>query len=205
MCCSKRRIAHNRGNRGNRVKLMTICMHHFKREKLHYQLGLTLLELMVAVAVVGILAALALPSFSSSIQQGRMRSVVDTVVSDLREASMRALAAGPGETVTLEVENPGESWSYTVSHSSSGILVTRSASDFSGDFALSVTSADFDDSDGDGLRDVQFTYLKRIDDAGSGTFVITSGDHTVQISRNLIGLVSVCSQTSFAGFPSCGS
>lgn len=184
---------------------MTICMHHFKREKLYYQLGLTLLELMVAVAVVGILAALALPSFNSTIQQGRMRLVVDTVISDLREASMMALSAGPGEAITLEVSNPGTSWSYTVSHSSAGAVVTRSASDFSGDVALSVTSEDFDDSDNDGLRDVQFNYLKSIDDAGSGTFVITSGDLSVQVSRNLIGLVSVCSQTSFAGFSSCGS
>jgi type IV fimbrial biogenesis protein FimT len=187
------------------MKLMSIFKQHLKREKFCYQSGLTLLELMVAVAVIGILASLALPSFNTTIQQGRMRLVVDTVMSDLREASTMALSAGPGERITLEVANPGASWSYTLSHSSEGALVTRSASDFSGNIALSVTSADFDDSDADGLRDVQFNYLKSIDNTGSGTFVITSGDLNVQISRNLIGLVSVCSQTSFAGFVSCGS
>ena len=184
---------------------MSVFKQHVKRETFYHQSGLTLLELMVAIAVIGILASLALPSFNSSIQQGRMRLVVDTVMSDLREASTMALSAGPGETISLEVANPGASWSYTVSHSSTGAVLTRSASDFSGDVALSVTSADFDDADGNGLRDIQFTYLKSIDDTGSGTFVITSGDLNVQISRNLIGLVSVCSQTSFAGFVSCGS
>ena len=72
-------------------------------------------------------------------------------------------------------------------------------------FALDGKDADFDDSDDDGLRDVQFNKLRSIDNTGSGTFVITSGDLNVQISRNPIGLVSVCSQTSFAGFASCGS
>jgi type IV fimbrial biogenesis protein FimT len=187
------------------MSLMSIFKQHLKREKFCHQSGLTLLELMLAIAIIGILASLALPSFNRAIQQGRMRLIVDTVISDLREASTLALSAGPGERITLEVANPGASWTYTVSHSSEGALFTRSASDFSGDIALSVTSADFDDSDDDGLRDVQFNKLRSIDNTGSGTFVITSGDLNVQISRNPIGLVSVCSQTLFAGFASCGS
>jgi prepilin-type N-terminal cleavage/methylation domain-containing protein len=124
------------------MNLMSIFKQHLKREKFCHQSGLTLLELMLAIAIIGILASLAPPSFNRTIQQERMRLIVDTVISDLREASTLALSAGPGERITLEVANPGASWTYTVSHSSEGALVTRSEFDFSGDIALSVTSAD---------------------------------------------------------------
>ena len=105
---------------------------------------------MIAVAIIGILAAIALPSFNSPIKQNRMRLVVDTVVGDFRQSESLAQAAGAGQSVVLEISNPGASWTYTVTHSSSGSVLTRQASDFSGAISLSVTGSDFSDADSDG-------------------------------------------------------
>ena len=193
-------MAHNRHYGQSIAYFMNVS-----ESKISVQSGLTLIEAMITVALIGILMAIALPSFNGLIQQNRMRLVVDTVVGDLRQSASLAQAAGAGQSVVLEISNPGASWAYTLTHSSSGSVLTRQASDFSGAISLSVTSSDFSDADGDGNRDVTFNQLKRIDSAGSGTLVITLSDISVEVARNLVGMVSVCSDNSGMGYSSCGN
>ena len=193
-------MAHNRQYGQSIAYFMNVS-----ESKISVQSGLTLIEAMITVALIGILMAIALPSFNGLIQQNRMRLVVDTVVGDLRQSASLAQAAGAGQSVVLEISNPGASWAYTLTHSSSGSVLTRQASDFSGAISLSVTGSDFSDADGDGNRDVTFNQLKRIDSAGSGRLVITLSDISVEVARNLVGMVSVCSDNSGMGYSSCGN
>ena len=164
-----------------------------------------MIELMVTVAIISILAAIALPSFSSTIERQRLRLVIETVVSDFRQARSTAEAQGARGSSTIEFSvNGGDAaiWSYTVSNAMSGTLVSRASSEFTGSPSIVVTN--FGDNDSDGDLDVIFTADRGLDPAGDGEVKLTVGGNSATISRNLLGLISVCSNSGF-GYSSCGS
>ena len=53
-----------------------------------------MIELMITITIVAILAVIALPSFSGTIERQRLRFAVETVVLDLRLARTTAVAQG---------------------------------------------------------------------------------------------------------------
>lgn len=57
----------------------------------HFQFGLTLIELMVTIAIVGLLASLAVPSFRTMLVNRSVQSAADALVGDMRLARSEAL------------------------------------------------------------------------------------------------------------------
>ena len=65
------------------------------------QAGFTVIELMVAVAVVSILLTVGVPAFGSLIERQQLSGAAQTFASDLRRAKSDAIAKGPGGSVTI--------------------------------------------------------------------------------------------------------
>jgi type II secretion system protein H len=61
--------------------------------------GFTLIELMVTIAVFGILAAIAIPNFQTYMQQRRLNGAARQVMSDLMAARMKAVNENRGVRV----------------------------------------------------------------------------------------------------------
>lgn len=73
--------------------------------------GLTLIELMVALAMLAVLASLALPSLGGAAQRARLKSAAEQLAADLGEA--RHAAAQRGLPVHLAAQT-GEHWCWAV-------------------------------------------------------------------------------------------
>jgi prepilin-type N-terminal cleavage/methylation domain-containing protein len=65
------------------------------------QAGLTLIELMAAIGVLGILVALATPRLLSTLPSLRLNDATRQVATDLQMARMRAIAQNTSNTVTF--------------------------------------------------------------------------------------------------------
>ena len=74
----------------------------------HRQSGFTLLELLVAVAVFCILAALAIPSFTTYMDKSRLRGAADDVVSTIAQA--RQAAVKFDRDISLATTGEGDTW-----------------------------------------------------------------------------------------------
>jgi type IV fimbrial biogenesis protein FimT len=75
------------------------------------QRGLTLLELVIAIALVAVLASLAIPSMGARLDRQRAVAAAETLAADFNEA--RFEAARQGRPVHLLVQ-PGSAWCWSV-------------------------------------------------------------------------------------------
>ncbi len=78
--------------------------------------GVTLIELVIALAVLAVLGALALPSLSARLDQQRLNAAAEILVADINEA--RFEAARQGRTMHIIME-PGNGWCWAVAKSGS--------------------------------------------------------------------------------------
>jgi type IV fimbrial biogenesis protein FimT len=98
--------------------------------------GFTLIELMVTIVIVGVLASIALPSFSEFIKRGQVRTAAESVQNGLQLARGEAVRRNEKITFTLGASSGQTSWVVT---DSSGSEIQKSRA--SGEGSAVVTAA----------------------------------------------------------------
>jgi len=107
------------------------------REMKAFTKGFSLVELMVTVAVLGVITAIAIPSFSEILDSSKRASVAGELASDF--ALARTEAARRGKRVTVCVSSDGTTCSNSAADWNSGWIVF---SDVAADGVLTIADGD---------------------------------------------------------------
>lgn len=101
------------------------------------QAGLTLIELMIGVVVLGILAAVAVPNFRTWMQNTQVRNAAESITNGLQRARAEAVARNTNVEFVLTA---GSSW--VVQLVGGANIETRSRNDGSKDVTIVAVAAD---------------------------------------------------------------
>lgn len=154
--------------------------------------GFTLLELMVVIAIMGIIMAIAIPNFSALQQHQRIRAAAGEIAQDFRQIRERALAMSQEFQVTSP--NPQE---YQVTHPSGRVSIYKLGHTSGGNLFFGTTNAAVappeDDDGAPGGFDFPLGILFFESRGGStrGVAYITDGNQDYAIGVNSIGKIHV--------------
>jgi type IV fimbrial biogenesis protein FimT len=101
--------------------MSSIGVYNQKRQSMNAQRGLTMIELLISMLILGILSAIAVPSFQKLIVSSSITSDANSLMSDL--AIARSEAARTGGPVTVCLSSNGTSCATSATNWSMGRIV----------------------------------------------------------------------------------
>jgi type IV fimbrial biogenesis protein FimT len=152
--------------------------------------GFTLIELIVAMAVLGILAAVAAPAIGEYLATQRLKGAAEELQTDLQFARMESVQRNSAITVSLS------STGYTIAQGANTIksVALGSGSTITGGATMVAT-----------FNQVRATADINIDPANV-TVSNTATSRTLRVSLTTMGRVSICSPSgAVKGYDTCPS
>lgn len=158
--------------------------------------GLTLIEAMVALAIVAVLASLAVPSFGAQLARIHLKSAAERVAADLAEARFEATQRG----VPLHVNfKTGAQWCYAVT--------ARDACPCGSAQACQLRVADGHDHKGvvlESARDLHFEPSDGTSTAPGGVTLRSARGEVLRVELTRLGRAKVCApESTTLGYPGC--
>lgn len=168
--------------------------------------GFTLIELMVAIAVLAIFITIGIPSFLDTIEKHRVASAIEKVYADLHLARSQAIKSNQRQFVSLTA---GAGWCYGIDDTAAGCDCSANACVMDG-VPRNIGSADFTNTNlAVDVASIEFEPRRGLpQDANgaplAGNFTIsTANGRSAQVTMNAIGRLSICSDDPRMGYPAC--
>ena len=157
----------------------------------------TLVEVMIVIAIIGIIAAIAVPSYQDMIERNRLKQAVESLQSDLQYARTEAIKRSKDLRLTLTGTS---SWCYGIDDDN-----TTCACGTAGDCAIkTVNSGNFQGITLEGNNSATFSFRRGTAGAMGSTLSSTNYQARVVVSNS--GRVRICnpsSATRLPGYPDC--
>ena len=157
--------------------------------------GFTLLEAVIALAILAVVATLALPSFGTAAERARLKAAAETLSADLSEA--RFEAARRAQPLHVEL-SPGAGWCW--------VVATRAGCPCEGDATCRLKASRARDYAGIELLESQSTRLDPNGAAAQPASALFQSPHGEQLRVDLLALgrSRVCAPTGrMPGYPGC--
>lgn len=167
------------------------------------QKGFTLIELLITVVIMGILVALAAPSFFGILEDRKLKGAGENLFVDMVFAKTEAIKRN--ETIRISATGTGVTWCYGLSVTNAcdctsntctidGIQKIVSSDDYPGVEVLASSTLDG--------SSVSFTPLRGFTDGGHLQFNLSNGK-SLGSSVSGLGRVRLCSTSGAWGYSAC--
>lgn len=157
--------------------------------------GFTLVELLIAIVIIGILAAVGVPSFQALMDKKRLQGAADNVLADLRYVQSESVKQNRDITVTF---TEGSSWAYSFSPALSA-GVTASGGNYRGTSMVVFTASDvitFEAKRSTVSQAPASGALKAIE-------LTSANGLKLGIEIDAGSRMGICTASAVAGYPSC--
>ncbi len=165
--------------------------------------GVTLIELMMGLAVLGILCTLALPAMGVRLAHHRLALAAETLAADLTEARFEAARRGLTLNLSAVTTAEGQQWCWAVAPVASGGLTDCACAQTRSCGHRSVAAQDHPGVKMRQGRQVLLAPDGSARHATAAVFESTSGDR-LQVDLLALGRSRICSPTGTLGrYPAC--